>query len=247
MKNKVICVVHGEESNTGRIGRVVREKGFEEVRCCVKMGDSLPDTFDDIAGAVVFGGPMSANDDDTLDFIAKELVWIDKVVESATPFLGVCLGAQMLARCCGARVQPRDDGWHEIGYTEVLPTEHGDKILGDMRFFYQWHGEGFDLPTGCELLATGASGHFPHQMFRADDSVYGVQFHPECTIDIIKYWAGIDDEPHPKLERPGAQSTDEQLANAAKYDHLVDAWVPGFIDRWLGLKPASSVLANAAE
>ncbi|MBN35524.1 MAG: glutamine amidotransferase [Rhodospirillaceae bacterium] len=246
MKNKVICVVHGEESNTGRIGRVVREKGLEEVRYCVKMGDTLPTNFDDIAGAVVFGGPMSANDDDTLDFIATELRWMDDVLASGTPFLGVCLGAQMLARCLGAEVRPHETGWHEIGYTEIVPAGNGDNILGDVRFFYQWHGEGFDLPSGCELLAAGASGHFPHQMYRMNADVYGVQFHPECTIDIIKYWAGIE-EPHPKLEYPGAQSTEEQLANAAKYDHLVDAWVPGFIDTWLGASPAQDAVRDAAE
>ncbi|MBC6439970.1 MAG: glutamine amidotransferase [Rhodospirillales bacterium] len=243
MKNKVICVVHGNESNTGRIGCTVCDKGFEEVRCCVREGDSLPEEFDDIAGAIVFGGPMSANDDDTLDFIASELVWIDKVLESGTPFLGVCLGAQMLARCLGATVKPHHEGWHEIGYTEVLPTAHGDDLLGDMRFFYQWHSEGFDLPSGCELLASGASGHFPNQMYRMDGNVYGVQFHPECTVDIIRYWTGIE-EPHPKLEYPGAQSTEEQLANAEKYDHLVEAWVPRFIDRWLGLTVS---LSNAAD
>ena len=104
-------------------------KGFEEVRCCVKEGDLLPDDFHDIAGAVIFGGPMSANDDGELDFIAAELRWIDRVLESETPFLGVCLGAQMLARCLGATVKPHDDGWHEIGFTEVVPTEAGRPVL----------------------------------------------------------------------------------------------------------------------
>ena len=201
----------------------------------------------DIAGAVVFGGPMSANDDDTMDFIAKELRWIDTVMDAGVPFLGVCLGAQMLARTMGARVKPHDEGWHEIGYTEIVPSEQGRELLGDMRHFYQWHGEGFDIPSGCEHLASGATGHFPNQMFRAAPNAYGVQFHPECTIDIIKYWAGIDDEPHPKLQKPGAQSTDEQLANAEKYDHLVEAWVPGFIDRWLGQSPAKQAASIAAE
>ena len=69
-RGKVVCVVHGSHSNTGRIGRTLAEQGFEELRCCVKEGDSLPEDLDGIAGAVVFGGPMSANDDRSLDFIA---------------------------------------------------------------------------------------------------------------------------------------------------------------------------------
>jgi GMP synthase (glutamine-hydrolysing) len=244
MKHKVICVVHGEASNTGRIGRVVRDKGFEEVRCCVKLGDALPERFDDIAGVVVFGGPMSANDDDTLDFIAKELRWIDKVMAAGVPYLGVCLGAQMLARTLGARVKPNDEGWHEIGYTEVLPTRDQCDILGGIRFFYQWHCEGFDIPSGCERLASSANGYFPNQMFRASPRAYGVQFHPECTLDIVKLWMT---EASYKLEERGAQQPHEQLANAEKYDHLVEAWVPGFIDRWLGEEVMAESAPVAAE
>ncbi len=244
MKDKVICVVHDEKSNTGRIGRAIRDKGFEEIRCCVKMGDALPERFDDVAGAIVFGGPMSANDDDTLDFIAKELRWIAKVMAVDVPFLGVCLGAQMLARTLGATVKPHDEGWHEIGYTRVEPVEAGEEILGDMRFFYQWHGEGFDLPHGCELLATSHSGYFPHQMVRAAPRAYGVQFHPECTLDIVKLWMNEASE---KLTEPGAQQPQEQLADAIKYDHLVEEWVPDFIDHWLDLKTGEQNTAVAAE
>ncbi len=233
-RGKVVCVVHGSHSNTGRIGRTLAGQGFEALRCCVKEGDSLPEDLDGIAGAVVFGGPMSANDDRNLDFIARELAWIDRVLESGTPFLGVCLGAQMLARCLGAQVKPHDEGWHEIGYTEVAPTEAGRELLDGVRFFYQWHGEGFELPAGCELLATGASGHFPNQMFRAAPQVYGVQFHPECTLDIVRLW--MREASHKLVER-GAQQPDEQLAGAKKYDQLVDAWVPRFVERWLGGAP----------
>ena len=73
MKNKVVCVVHGEDSRTGRIGSIVRALGFEEARCCNRLGDPLPERFDDVAAVCVFGGPMSANDDATLPFIAAEL------------------------------------------------------------------------------------------------------------------------------------------------------------------------------
>ena len=229
-RRKVICVVHAEWSTTGRIGRVLREQGYEEVRCCLKTGDVLPRDFHDIAGAIIFGGPMSANDDGALDFIAAELRWIDRVLEAGVPFFGVCLGAQMLARCLGATVKPHDDGWHEIGFSPVVPTSAGRPVLRDLRHVYQWHGEGFDLPRGCELLATSAREHFPNQMFSFRSNVYGVQFHPECTIDIICEWMKEGSE---QLVERGAQQPGEQYAAARKYDHLVDAWLPGFIDLWL--------------
>lgn len=238
---RVICVVHGDWSTTGRIGRVLREKGYEEVRCCLKTGDVLPRDFHDIAGAIIFGGPMSANDDNTFDFIAAELRWIDRVLETGTPFFGVCLGAQMLARSLGAAVKPHEDGWHEIGFTQVIPTESGRPLLGDLRHVYQWHGEGFDLPLGCELLATSAKEHFPNQMFSFGPSVCGVQFHPECTIDMIREWTKEGAE---QLDERGAQQPEEQLADAGRYDHLVDAWLPGFFDHWLGAADSGRMAAE---
>ena len=240
--DRVVCVVHSRWSDTGRVGRVLREKGFVEERCCVREGDCLPESLDDVAGVVVFGGPMSANDDDKLDFIARELRWIDRVLASGTPFLGICLGAQMLARCLGAQVRPHDEGWHEIGYTEVVPTKAGRSFMDSALHFYQWHGEGFDLPAGCRLLAGSARDHFPNQMFGAAGNVLGVQFHPECTLDIIRLWMS---EASDRLAEPGAQQPEEQLAGARAHDHLIEHWVPGFIDRWLGRQddPAEMIAA----
>lgn len=243
MRNKIICVVHGEHSRTGRIGDNIRAKSFEEVRCCIPTGDCLPVCLDDIAGAVVFGGPMSANDDDKLEFLAQELRWIDKVMAADVPFLGVCLGAQMLARVLGATVKPHDEGWHEIGFCEITPTEAGEDIVRDLRHVYHWHGEGFDMPSGAELLATGASGHFPNQFYRVGKQAYGLQFHPECTRDIIESWMKEASE---RLSEPGAQQPEEQIARANRYDHLVNAWVPGFLDTWLDIDSEAKEVRLAA-
>src|SRR3546814_7308427 len=79
---------------------------------------------------VIFGGPMSANDDH-LPFIRQEIDFIPKVLKSGTPFLGVCLGAQLLARAGGAAVGPHAEGWHEIGYYTVKPTAQGRDLIPD--------------------------------------------------------------------------------------------------------------------
>src|SRR3546814_16454076 len=88
----------------------------------------LPDTLEHHAGCVIFGGPMSANDDH-LPFIRQEIDFIPKVLKSGTPFLGVCLGAQLLARAGGAAVGPHAEGWHEIGYYPVKPTAQGRDLI----------------------------------------------------------------------------------------------------------------------
>ena len=85
-----------------------------------RFGDALPETMRDHAGAVIFGGPMSANDDD--EFIRREIDWIAVPLKEDKPFLGICLGAQMLARALGARVFPHPEGQAEIGYYPIRPT-----------------------------------------------------------------------------------------------------------------------------
>ena len=243
MKNKVVCVVHGEHSRTGRVGATIRALGYEEVRCCHRLGDPLPADFEQVAGVCVFGGPMSANDDTTMPFIADELAWIETVLAAGVPYLGICLGGQMLARVLGATVKPNDEGWHEIGFHAIAPTECGRPLLGDLTHVYQWHGEGFELPRCCDLLATGVSGHFPNQAYRHGEKVYGLQFHPECTRDIIECWMTEASE---KLTERGAQQAEEQIAGACAHDARIEAWARGFLADWLDAKPVENRARAAA-
>ena len=95
----VLIILHQERSSPGRVGHLLLEKGFSlDIRRPV-LGDPLPATLEDHAGAVVFGGPMSANDDE--DFIRREIDWLSVPLSENKPFLGICLGAQMLVRHLG--------------------------------------------------------------------------------------------------------------------------------------------------
>ena len=99
---KILIVVHQETSTPGRIGMMLRAMDFalDIRRPC--LGEALPETMDEHAGAVVFGGPMSANDPEP--WIAREIDWIAVPLKERKPFLGVCLGAQMLAKHLGGTV-----------------------------------------------------------------------------------------------------------------------------------------------
>ncbi len=137
-----------KHSSPGRLGRLLRAQGCELDcrRAC--FGDPLPKTLRDYAGAIVFGGPMSVNDEDA--WLRREIDWIGVPLKEDTPFLGICLGAQMLARHLGHGVRPHPQGRVEVGYYPIQPTEQGHGIC-DCRFpnhVYQWHREGFDLPGG---------------------------------------------------------------------------------------------------
>lgn len=230
-KTTVLLVMQSERSNPGRVAALLAAKGWTPKRCVPKIGDPLVDP-ELLAGAVVFGGPMSANDDDKLAFIADELRWVDRVLRAGTPFFGVCLGAQIMARALGARVAPHDEGMMEIGYWPIEPTAEGATVFDGVRMVYHWHGEGFTLPDGSALLATGAT--FPNQAMRFGRDCYGVQFHPEVTRDILSYWST---EASQHLAKRGAQSFDQQLAGCDCHDQGMEDWTSRFIDLWLGRPP----------
>ena len=133
----VLIILHGPMSTPGRVGNALRAMGHPlDVRRPV-FGDPLPETLDHYAGAITFGGPMSANDNE--DFIRREIDWLAVPLKEQRPFLGICLGAQMLAKHLGAKVAPHPDGRAEVGYYPIRPTEHGRKICSHWPdHVYQW-------------------------------------------------------------------------------------------------------------
>src|SRR5690242_20540360 len=89
----VLVVLHQESSTPGRIGNALRALGYALDIRRPRFGDPLPETLDEHAGAVILGGPMSANDGD--DYVRREIDWIEVPLREQRPFLGICLGAQM--------------------------------------------------------------------------------------------------------------------------------------------------------
>jgi len=145
------------------------------------------------AGAVVFGGPMSVNDD--LDWVRREIDWLAVPLSEDKPLLGVCLGAQMLARQLGVRVFTYPDKRSEIGYCPITPTPNADRLCDAPfpRHVYHWHCDGFELPRGARLLAA-SDGEFPNQAFAFGSRALALQFHPEVTYAMICRWTTRGDE-----------------------------------------------------
>ena len=227
MQQPILIILHQEHSTPGRIGNALRHLGYTLDVRRPRFGDALPATLADHAAAIIFGGPMSANDED--DFIRREIDWISVPLESDKPFLGICLGAQMCARALGGRVFRHPSGHAEIGYYPIRPTAAGLALVDPWpEQVYQWHREGFDLPRGTELLAEGDM--FEVQAFRYRRA-FALQFHPDVTHAMMHRWTVTG---HDRLEMPGAKPRAAHFADREVYDFSARAWLGLFLGHWIG-------------
>ena len=224
----LLIVLHQENSTPGRVGQVLQDAGVAlDIRRPV-LGDGLPDTLDGHRGAIVFGGPPSANDRDA--HLVKEIDWLDVPLKENRPFLGICLGAQMLAKNLGAKVDSHPDGYAEIGYYPLHSTPQGRSFMPQWPpMVYQWHREGFELPAGAALLAEG--DWYPNQAFRYGESAFAVQFHAELTLAMMYRWTT---KGHERFKLPGAQQRRQHFEGRAIHDAAVKRWLDGFLSRVFG-------------
>lgn len=227
-RKPVLIILHQEQSTAGHIGRLLALRGHELDVRRPRFGDPLPPTLRDHAGTVIFGGPMSANDAD--GYVRREIALVELALRERAAFLGVCLGAQMMAAALGARVAADADGHCEIGYHRVEPLS--EATLGGTwpTRFYQWHSEGFDLPSGAVALAR-ADGRFPNQALRYGAAAVGLQFHPEITYAMAARWSARNEAKNEG--RPGAQPRHAQLADHVTHGPAVLAWLSRFLEDWL--------------
>jgi GMP synthase (glutamine-hydrolysing) len=221
----VLFIMHRQESEPGAIGHWLAQKGVPADIRRPRFGDPLPETLAGHQGAILFGGPMSANDPN--DFVRREIEWIRVPLTEGKPFLGICLGAQMLAKHLGASVYCRSDARVEVGYEPISPSEAGASLYPWPSHVYHWHGEGFGLSAGAQALAFGTV--FENQAFRFGKA-FGVQFHPEITLAMIRKWTARASE---RMAQPGAQPASAHIEGHARHGAALRRWTFEFLDRWL--------------
>lgn len=237
----ILIILHRSTGDTGKIGKRLQQQGFALDIRCILAGDTLPDP-SHYAGVIVFGGIMSANDCQILPGIRAEIDWIPTVIDANVPYLGICLGAQLLARALGAGVSRKPDYSVEIGFHHIRPTRQHCTLLPKAGLrFYQWHLEGFSIPDNCERLAE--SDNFSNQAFMLNNRTIGLQFHPEATRDMIDCW--IKREPE-HLALPGAQSYKTQVELYREVNQDITLWLEQFLDRWLNSEMEDIALPSIA-
>jgi GMP synthase (glutamine-hydrolysing) len=188
---RVLAFRHVPFEGLGRIAPVLDELGiaFHDAEA-YRDGASLPHpaAYD---GLIFMGGPMSVND--PLPYLAREMGVIQEAARIGQPVLGVCLGAQLIAKALGARVYRnpiKEIGWFDVEFTPAAARDPLFAGAAPRETVFHWHGETFDLPAGAVRLAS--SSRCRNQAFRVGETIYGLQFHLEVTPAMIEDWCRQD-------------------------------------------------------
>ncbi len=203
----VLCVRNDRDDTLGIAVPALGEYGVPVVRVDAFEAEPRWPAFEEISGLIVFGGEMNVDEIERFPYLLTQRELMRRAVDAGMPVLGICLGAQMLARVLDARVYRA--AVRELGFKPIRITEAGqaDPLLGSFHTgdrVFQWHEDTFDLPDGAELLAAGDDVRV--QAFRMGRNAWGIQFHFEVDAEGVDAWLRVAE---PSLERVWKRSAEE--------------------------------------
>jgi GMP synthase (glutamine-hydrolysing) len=214
---RVLVFRHAPDKDLGFLQSALDEHGIVvQFADLYREGATLPD-LEGAAGLIVLGGTMFANDD--LPYLKTELTCLQRAVAKGQPVLGLCLGAQLIAKSMGAKVYRnplKEIGWFDVHWTDAARHDPLFAGLNGSETLLEWHYDTFELPSGATHLAW--SERCRNQAFRLAANVYGLQFHLEATPAIIADWCTQDSGcAEPELDAPiDPQRDRDHLAGLAK-------------------------------
>ncbi len=229
MKALVVC--HKHEGDLGSFRSVLEERGFD-IEFALGWHDKLPDINPlehDLA--IFMGGSMGVYQADVFPYLNNEIAYLKERVIADKPTLGICLGAQMIAKAMGQEVYPGDNG-KEIGWHEIeLNAQSKDRTIKfldkSLTKIMQWHGDTFDLPNEAELLAS--SEQYQNQAYGIGKNVLALQFHPEMTIDNVEFSCVYSSA---ELKKNGINIPELRAETKERGDLLI-AQTTKFFNTWL--------------
>lgn len=213
----------------GRIADWLPPNGVELDVVRPHSGEALPAGLTAYDALVVLGGPMTAYDDGPIDgresWLPKVRALLNEAVGTGVPTLAICLGAQLLATAQGGTVEPGEAG-PEIGPALVAKRDRAtyDPIMAALPLtpdVIQWHHDVItERPLGAELLA--ASVRYENQAFRVGAAAWGMQFHAEATLAMVRHWAEND------ATELGVDPDDVVAQVEERYLDMEESWRPVF-------------------
>ena len=185
----ILIVKHIDIEGPGTLGDFLEARGEAFRVLELGIGEPMPASPRIFKAVVVLGGPMNVDEEERFPFLKSENNFIREVLKEGIPYLGICLGSQLLAKAAGAKVVKspgKEIGWYHIQLTNEGKKDPLFKGFSESDPVYHWHGDMFQIPLNGRLLAIARG--CPHQALKVGENAYGLQFHVEVTDKSIKEW-----------------------------------------------------------
>jgi GMP synthase (glutamine-hydrolysing) len=189
---KLLVLKHVAHEPLGTLDPLLRRSGFRIRYVNFGREPEARPALDGYHGLVVLGGPMNVDDVAGHPHLAVERDLVASAFDRKLPVLGICLGAQMIARVLGARVTrspEKEIGWHRVSPTAGGRADPLFEHFGESEHLFQWHEDALDLPAEAIHLASSES--CANQAFRWGERVYGFQFHLEVDQPMVERWLRV--------------------------------------------------------
>jgi GMP synthase (glutamine-hydrolysing) len=208
----VLAVIHGEKVRAGVFAEPIAERGDRLEEWSLAWGTPPPRPLDDYDAVLVFGGAMHADQDEHHPWLREENFLLQRLLGLHVPILGICLGAQLLAKAAHADIGPAaqpEIGWHPVELTEAAQEDALLARLPERFHAFQWHYYTHGIPGGATELARSG---ICTQAFRLGERAWGIQFHAEVTEDQIQGWIDDDERDVPVGREALLAETRERIA-----------------------------------
>lgn len=189
---KILVFQHVPYEPLGTLDPLLKQAGFRIRYVNFGRNPGERPTLDGYAALIILGGPMNADNIAQFPHLATELELIQEALQRDMSVLGICLGAQLLAKALGGRVLPgggREIGWYSVELTQAGQDDPVLSTFGQQTEVFQWHDDVIELPDNVEHLAKSAN--CPIQAFRHGEHAYGFQFHLEVDGALIERWLTV--------------------------------------------------------
>lgn len=207
----VLIIQHVDIEGPGLIEYYLNQEKISKKVLNLESGIPLP-KLDDLTHLVLLGGPMNVYEEDRYPFLREEDLFIKEAIQRGKSILGICLGAQLIAKALGAKVfkaPVKEIGWYDVSLTRIGSIDPLFSNFPKTFSVFQWHEDTFEIPHGARLIVTSSS--VPSQAFRYGDNTYGLQFHFEVTEEMIQEWMGTYEQEFKILPSPPPFSKAEMM------------------------------------
>jgi GMP synthase-like glutamine amidotransferase len=184
----ILILKHVFNEGPGLLGDYFKEKKLNFKIVELENGEKLSLNRNGVKAVIIMGGPMSVYEEEKYPFLKDENVFIKNMLEADVPVLGICLGAQLMAKALGAEVKKAKEseiGWRRVSLNENAVKDPLFEGINSTLDVLQWHGDAFDVPKDAVLLA---ENNVCPQAFKVGKRSYAFQFHVEVTRSLAESW-----------------------------------------------------------